>query len=498
MTTEEKTSPASVPSSPAGELETTLSFIGGENVVVDDESSSTSSNSRRHMMNEEEGQIEQHHLRGGNCCSRCCYNFRALLKRPSTYPYVLFCTIILFLNADNNLIAPNLTQIAREFNLTNIERDKIIGGDLSFAFFSVGCITTLFVGYYADKVNRVNLFVAMVMLGEFACLMTIAVTSLAGLFVTRTLTGVSIGASIPLIFSLMGDYYPAEERARAVAFLSVMTAIGILSGQLIASTIGDAYGWRVPFVIVAIPTLVIAPIIKCTVKEPKLGAQEMLIQQAASKQNGEVQEEFYTEKINLQKLKMLGKNKTFWLSMVQAIPGCIPFGVVFTFLQDFLVQDLGPLAPGGITVPESSTAVLAFGVGSAIGMIVSGFLADHLWKLRYEYVPMQMATTVFLGAFPFYLIVNGPPMAIGGYAGIMFPAGLVSAMGGIALKSMLLNIVLPETRGSCFAMLNLFNDLGTSLGPVWASLLIESTGGDRFRAFVSFPYIEGGIVMKRH
>jgi len=126
----------------------------------------------------------------------------------------------------------------------------------------------------------------------------------------------------------MGDYYPPEERGKAISFLSVMVAIGILLGQIIASTIGAAAGWRVPFAIVAIPTLILGPIIRCTVKEPALGGKEKLIRKAAMEMNqsdpltGEVQEEFYTEKITWDKLKMLAKNKTVWFSLWQGIPGC--------------------------------------------------------------------------------------------------------------------------------------------------------------------------------
>jgi hypothetical protein len=129
----------------------------------------------------------------GNWFQRKWKGFKTFMRRPSVYPYILLNIILLLLNADQNLIPPNLSQIAREFNLSNIERDTIIAGQVNLVFFAVGAVTTLIVGYYTDRVVRRDLFVAVVMIGELGCFCTIFVTDLAGFFVTRAITGISIG-----------------------------------------------------------------------------------------------------------------------------------------------------------------------------------------------------------------------------------------------------------------------------------------------------------------
>ena len=50
-----------------------------------------------------------------------------------------------------------------------------------------------------------NLFVAVIMIGEFSCFCTLFVKDYTGLFVTRAITGVSIGGANPLIMSMIGD-----------------------------------------------------------------------------------------------------------------------------------------------------------------------------------------------------------------------------------------------------------------------------------------------------
>lgn len=61
------------------------------------------------------------------------------------------------------------------------------------------------VGWLADKMNRVHLMFVVVLLGEAPCLATMVVTSYWQFFALRTLTGISVGGCLPLVFSLLGD-----------------------------------------------------------------------------------------------------------------------------------------------------------------------------------------------------------------------------------------------------------------------------------------------------
>ena len=63
---------------------------------------------------------------------------------------LLICAAFLF--ADTNLVAPNLSAIATEFNMTNIERDLYLGGYLGLGFFLLGAPASFLVGFLTDKV----------------------------------------------------------------------------------------------------------------------------------------------------------------------------------------------------------------------------------------------------------------------------------------------------------------------------------------------------------
>lgn len=76
----------------------------------------------------------------------------------------------------------------------------------------IGGIVSLIVGYFADTVNRTILFSVLVFIGELSCLLTFWTRTYAQLFVCRIFTGISIGGSVPCIFSLLGDLYPVSQR----------------------------------------------------------------------------------------------------------------------------------------------------------------------------------------------------------------------------------------------------------------------------------------------
>lgn len=54
------------------------------------------------------------------------------------------------------------------------------------------------------------------------------------------LTGVAVGGVFPLIFSLLGDLFPASQRAAMASLVQIATGLGIGGGQMVAGLIG---GW---------------------------------------------------------------------------------------------------------------------------------------------------------------------------------------------------------------------------------------------------------------
>lgn len=196
------------------------------------------------------------------------------------YPVAIFCVTSALLFADQNLMAPNLTDIAKSFGFDDSERDKYLGGYIGAAFYMFGAPAALVFGYLSNYVSRRLLFVIAVLLGEGPCILTIFVTRYWQLFVLRLLTGISIGGCLPLIFSLLSDMYEHEQRSLVSAVVQVAVGMGIAAGQGVAGYIGPWLGWRWPFVIVAIPAILCAGLMYATTEEPERGSTERAVFQA--------------------------------------------------------------------------------------------------------------------------------------------------------------------------------------------------------------------------
>ena len=76
--------------------------------------------------------------------------------------------------------------------------------------------------------------------GEAPCIATYWVRHYWQLLVLRLMTGVSLGGILPLILSLLGDLFPADQRSAVAALVQLSTGFGMAVGQMIAGFVGEA------------------------------------------------------------------------------------------------------------------------------------------------------------------------------------------------------------------------------------------------------------------
>ena len=336
-----------------------------------------------------------------SCC--CCS------ARTQTTAMILLMMSVLCMG--QNLIAPHLTDIAQDFGFTDAERDTKVGGELSFSLFLVGAPAALVIGYYADRVNRRTLFALVVLLGQGGHILVIFVTEFWQLFALRALTGISLGGSIPLVFSMVGDMYADHERPPVSAAVGMASGIGMGAGQLMSAIVGDLYGWRMPFAVVAVAACLMSLLFFMLATEPKRGAHERFALLAAGnvREDGELPDESVSvqgvgeraEADGTGESKVAGggsdQEKTLWgavrdewarvkqgmrdifsrrsnwIIFLQGIPGCVPGSMIGVFLNDYLYIDKH--APSKL----AALAVCAgWGAGNMFGQVLGGWLGQRL------------------------------------------------------------------------------------------------------------------------
>jgi MFS family permease len=505
-------------------------------------------------------------------------------RRLATTLYLL-TTSLLF--ADQNLMSPNLSAIAQEFGFDDNTRDKKLGGDIAIAFFMVGVPASFVVGCLADVIHKRSLlFLWVILIGEGACFATYYITTYAQLYWCRALTGMSVGGALPLIYSVLGDYYEPKDRGWVSGAISMGCGIGISFGQGAAGILGPRFGWRSPFLVVSVTAIICAIAVWIFIPEVERGMSERIrnkhqqleiggeddevvpnrqqqlgengldeseVEMAESFNNdrsmrrqshsrttlvasdsptkglyvqqfdndsipsssqglsskGGYLSKLYRDQIHphFRTTKTLLRCPSVLLGIFQGAPGCVPWGIVNTFLNDYLSSDRG------LPVEGATLIILLFGLGNFLGTIKGGVGSSYLYT-RYgpRYPALLSGGAAIAGCLPMWGLINYNFDSINGEMNnnntngdgddyfanggtspitwrtyfipgiIAIVAGSMSGITGPIVKSTLQNVTMPQMRGQAFALLNTFDDFGRGLGPAFVAWMIENLGG-RTRAF---------------
>ncbi|MFM8312234.1 MAG: MFS transporter, partial [Ilumatobacteraceae bacterium] len=127
----------------------------------------------------------------------------------------------------------------------------------------------------ADRTRRVPLAVGGAILWALFSGLTGMATGLVVLCIARS--GSSIGKAVidPTHNSLLSDYYPIEARPKVFSVHRAANAVGSFIGPLLAGFLAFYFGWRTPFLVFTVPTIVLA-IIALRLREPIRGRWERM------------------------------------------------------------------------------------------------------------------------------------------------------------------------------------------------------------------------------
>lgn len=381
--------------------------------------------------------------------------------------FALLLSISLFLFAGQNVMNPAINEIMAEYHI-NETQIGVVGS----AFTLVGALVGVLFGYCSDRFSRKNLFILVVFIGEVACLlngMTYFTQSYTGLLWLRILAGIGIGSIFPITFSLVGDYFDSRYRATVAAWVMTSWGIGQLLGQILSGFLVNSMGWRFPFLLSALPNVVLLPIFWLLAQEPERGAQEqeLAVLHAQGRE--------YHEKFQWADIRFILHNKTNWFGLLQGIPGSIPWGVLPFFLVPFYEQK-------GYSKEFATILTIVLGIGVTVGGLVGGYMGDMSYRRSPRYLPLFCTVAILAGIVPSYFVITLNFPASQNLLGMGLPllvcliAGFTIALPSGNCKAILLNVNAPEHRGSVFALHNITESLGRGLGPILGGIAVQSYG----------------------
>ena len=389
---------------------------------------------------------------------------------------LLACSFLL--QSDQNLLAPHLSTVAHEFGMNDIQRDEKLGGELAMGLFLLGAPAALAIGACADRYPRKLLLVLILLVGGAASLGTALARSYSDLFWMRALTGVSLGSALPVTFSLVGDMFAPSQRTAASGRVGVAMSAGVGFGQAMSGFLGAFLrSWRAPFVVVGLLFFLLAVVVWMAFVEPRRGAFD---------DAGSDEDEPRAETAQ-RDLAAVFRTPTALLVFLQGIPGCVPWGVIIVYLQDYLQADLG------LSLERSAMVLTCFAIGGFGGQFIGGELGQRLYSWRKPAAAWHMSIAELLSVPPLVLMLTTSrrDASFARLAPIGFVLGLLATQTGPLVRACLTNTTAPRARASAFAVFALFDDLGKGFGPVVIARLVKAYG--RRRAFVYAAVFGWGV-----
>jgi MFS transporter, Spinster family, sphingosine-1-phosphate transporter len=189
--------------------------------------------------------------------------------RQAGYKYyllILLMTILAFNYLDRIALEVVAQNIKSDLHLTDTELGLLSG--IAFAFFYA--IMGIPIARWADRGNRVAIITLTSALWSAMVVLCGRATSFLQLLLFRVGVGVGEAGCWPPANSLIPDYFTRAERPRAVAIYTLGSPLSSLIGFFAAGWLNQWFGWRIMFMLIGLPGLVLAGIVRLTIREPRL------------------------------------------------------------------------------------------------------------------------------------------------------------------------------------------------------------------------------------
>ena len=285
--------------------------------------------------------------------------------------------------------------------------------------------------------------------------------SFTQLALARIGVGVGEAALSPPAHSLIADYFPVSKRATALGVYATGIHIGVLVGLVLGGWLEELWEWRSAFMVVGLPSLALALIVRATVREPVRGAQEPQVARSEPKAS----EDQKAAPISgaappvSEVVRYLAARRSFWhLSLGIGLTAFA--GYAFAFWAPQFLRRVHEMTSG-----ELGTKIgLGLGTGGSIGSVLAGVIADRLGQRDVRWW-MWVPAIACAGPLPFtvaFLLMNDPDLALL----LAFPGVVIAAMYQGPVFSTVQTLAPVRMRAVASGILMFVtNIIGLALGP---------------------------------
>ncbi len=339
-------------------------------------------------------------------------------------------------HVDRQIMGMVLEPIKQELMVSDTAMGFLVG--LTFAIFYA--TLGMPIAMLADRSHRRNIITAAITIWSVMTVLCGYAANFVQLALARIGVGIGEAGSSPPSHSIISDLFPVETRGTAMGIYALGVNGGLLIAYLAGGWLIDNVGWRLTFVWVGLPGLVIAAILFLTTIEPRRGGSDAPAAPGSSPANADL------PKFTAVWGHMWHTRSIRHLTLGAAVAGFVGYGFVL-WMPAFLVRS------HGLSATEVGLVLALFtGIIGGLGTFTAGRLADTLarrderWRAwvvaigKSAYVPF-LAAVFMVDELWLALVLYTVPAFFGGF--YLAPTfALIQGLVSLRMRALASSIVL--------------------------------------------------------
>jgi predicted MFS family arabinose efflux permease len=277
--------------------------------------------------------------------------------------------------------------LAQAIKVDLLLNDSQLGLLQGFAFVVLYAGAGLPMAWLAERRDRINIISICLVVWSGMTMVCGLAQNFPQLLLARVGVGIGEAGCNPCSHSMIADAFAPGDRSRALSIYQLGATVGTMIGAMSAGLIAQHFGWRVAFVTVGVPGILIAIAMKLTMKDP--GRRASAHSTTSLRLDGA-----------LPVLKFLVTSGAIINLVLGFTLASFAFGAISGFTQPYFIRAFG------LTVGQIGLIFgLSGGLASAACLIVSGRLTDwatrrsERWHAWLPTIGMTCAMPCILGAY---------------------------------------------------------------------------------------------------
>ena len=407
----------------------------------------------------------------------------------SWYALGVLTIVYSFNYLDRQIMAILIEPIKAEFGVSDTAMGLLTG--LAFVVFYATLGVP--VARLADRYNRRNIIAIAVALWSAATALCAAVGNYSQLLVARMAVGVGESGGTPPSHSMLADLFPPHRRSTAMGIFNAGTNIGQLIALIGGAWVASEYGWRAAFVFCGLPGLLLALIVRFTLKEPQRGRFEATGHTPPQTSIAE----------QLRELPLFFREQLWHNRAMRAL---VLLGGIFGFtgyaFGMWAVPFLQRVHGMSLTMAGTTFAFSNILVGM-VGMVIGGMLCDRLcatrgkrWQFLTPALGLALGTpcTLLFLLWPeqHQFTIGGTTLPVAMFW--LLPAALFASWVPAAMFTAVQNLMRPDSRATAIALhLLVMNLLGLGLGPLFTGVVNDLLAAELGQMAIRYSLSAGAL-----